>query len=39
MNPDRRSQNAIPLGGVVSMTFPDMETNLFGLGLLLALNG
>ena len=36
---ERVSQKASPFVGSVSMTFPDIETNLFGLGLSRSLYG
>ena len=38
MNAERRAQYSRPAGGSVSITLPDMEANLFGLGLR-SLNG
>ena len=39
MKAESRAQNSSPCGGSVLIALPDMETNLFGLGLLRSLYG
>jgi hypothetical protein len=39
MKVDKCSQNAIPFGGSVFESFPDMEKNLLGVGFALSLSG
>ena len=39
MNAERRDQNSMPVAGVESIAFPEIDTNLFGVGLFRSLYG